>query len=194
MTIHANLGYLPWDVLHEGIANVTGLTIGRANIIIGFMIIILDIALGEKIGWGTVFNMIFVGTFMDFIMTNNLVPKFDSLVLSLIMMLLGVLVVGYGCFIYIGAGFGAGPRDALMVTLTRKTGKSVRFVKNSVEIVALIIGYFLGGSVGIGTVILSITGGYAFQFAFKSVNFDVAQVDHRLITDDIDFIRGLLES
>lgn len=190
MTINANLGYLPWDVLHQGISNVSGLTIGRANMSLGLLIIILDIILGEKIGWGTIFNMIFIGVFMDFIMINDLIPMFYKFLPSLIMMLLGVLVLGYGCFIYVGAGFGAGPRDALMVALTKKTGKSVRFVKNSVELLALTVGYFLGGSVGIGTVILSLTGGYAFQFAFKTVDFDVAKVDHRLITDDIDFIKN----
>lgn len=190
MTINADLGYLPWDVLHQGISNISGLTIGRANMSLGLLIIILDIVLGEKIGWGTIFNMIFIGIFMDFIMINDLIPMFDKFLPSLIMMLLGVLVLGYGCFIYVGAGFGAGPRDALMVALTRKTGKSVRFVKNSVELLALTVGYFLGGSVGIGTVILSLTGGYAFQFAFKTMDFDVAKVDHRLITDDIDFIKN----
>jgi len=65
MTINAQLGALPWDVLHQGIGNVTGLTVGKANIIVGFIIIILDILFGEDIGWGTVFNMIFIGVFMD---------------------------------------------------------------------------------------------------------------------------------
>lgn len=193
MTINANLGFLPWDVLHQGIGNITGLTMGRANMSLGLIIVIIDIILGEKIGWGTVLNMVFVGIFMDFIMINELVPVFNSFLPSLIMMLLGVLVLGYGCFIYVGVGFGAGPRDALMVGLTKKTGKSVRFVKNSVELLVLIVGYILGGSVGVGTVILSFAGGYAFQFAFKTVNFNVAEVNHRLIVDDIDFIKKKLQ-
>lgn len=190
MTINARLGYLPWDVLNHGFSNLTGITIGRASMVIGFIIILIDISLGENIGWGTLFNMIFIGIFMDFLMINKLIPIFENFLPSLIMMLLGVLVLGYGCFIYVSAGFGAGPRDALMVALTKKTGKSVRFVKNSVEVIALVIGYFLGGSVGIGTVILSITGGYAFQFAFKTVNFNVSEVDHRLIKDDIAYIKN----
>lgn len=192
MTINANLGFLPWDVLHQGIGNIIGLTIGKANIILGFIIVIIDILLGENIGWGTVFNMMFVGTFMDILMQNNMIPIFEKFLPSFIMMLLGVLILGYGCFIYVSAGFGAGPRDALMVALTKKTNKSVRFVKNSVEILALTLGYLLGGSVGIGTVILSITGGYFFQFAFKTVNFNVAEVEHRLIKDDIKYIKDKL--
>lgn len=192
MTINANLGFAPWDVLHQGIGNVTGLTIGKASIVLGFLIVIIDIFFGENIGWGTIFNMIFIGVFVDIIMINKLIPTFDSFIPSLLMMFLGMLILGYGCYIYIGAGLGAGPRDGLMVALTKKTKKSVRFVKNSIEILAVIIGYFLGGSVGIGTAIMSILGGYFFQFAFKTVNFNLSELNHRYIMDDINFIKNKL--
>lgn len=192
MTINANLGVSPWDVLHQGIGNVTGLTIGKANIIVGFIIIIIDIVLGQNIGWGTIFNMATIGIFVDFLMSNKLIPIFDSFLPSLLMMIVGMLILGYGVFIYIGSGYGAGPRDGLMVALTKITKKSVRFVKNSVEILALTVGYFLGGSVGIGTAIMSILGGYFFQFAFKTVNFNVSEVEHRWIKDDINFIKEKL--
>lgn len=194
MTINANIGVAPWDVLHQGISNVSSLTLGQANILVGLMIIILDIIFGENIGWGTLFNMIFIGTFIDIIMFYNLIPIFHSFLPSLIMMLLGMLILGYGVFIYLGAGYGAGPRDGLMVALTKKTNKSVRFVKNSVEILALTVGYFLGGQVGIGTAIMAIGGGYFFQFAFDTVNFNVSEVEHRYIIDDIKFIKTKLEN
>ncbi len=193
MTINANIGVSPWDVLHQGISKVSGLTIGRANIIMGLLIIILDVILGQDIGWGTLFNMIFIGTFVDILMLNNLVPMFNSFLPSLLMMLLGMLVLGYGVFIYIGAGYGAGPRDGLMVALNRKTKKSIRFVKNSAEILALTVGYFLGGSVGVGTAVMAIGGGYFFQFAFKTVNFNISEVEHRFIKDDIRYIKTLLK-
>ncbi|MCQ4924597.1 hypothetical protein NE686_15955 [Tissierella carlieri] len=194
MTINANIGVSPWDVFHQGLGNIFNLPIGRASIIAGLIITIIDIFLGQNIGWGTIFNMIVIGIFVDFLMFNKLIPIFNSFFLSLLMMLLGMLVLGYGCYIYIGAGFGAGPRDGLMVALTKKTNKSVRFVKNSVEILATVVGYLLGGSVGIGTAIMSIAGGYFFQFAFKTVNFDVSQVEHRYISDDIRFIKERLIS
>lgn len=192
MTINANIGVSPWDVLHQGLGNVTGLTLGKANILVGLTIIIIDIVLGQNIGWGTIFNMTTIGVFIDILMSNNLIPIFDSFLPSLLMMILGMLILGYGVFIYIGAGYGAGPRDGLMVALTIITKKSVRFVKNSVEILALIVGYFLGGSVGIGTAIMSILGGYFFQFAFKTVKFNVSEVKHRWIKDDIKFIKEKL--
>ncbi|MDR7855086.1 hypothetical protein [Tissierella sp.] len=192
MTINANLGVAPWDVLHQGLGNVTGLTLGKANIMVGLTIIIIDIVLGQNIGWGTIFNMTSIGVFIDILMSNNLIPIFDSFLPSLLMMIIGMIILGYGVFIYIGAGYGAGPRDGLMVALTIITKKSVRFVKNSVEILALVVGYFLGGSVGIGTAIMSILGGYFFQFAFKTVNFNVSEVKHRWIKDDIKFIKEKL--
>lgn len=193
MTINANIGLAPWDVLHQGISNVTGLTIGRANIILGFLIIILDVFLGADIGWGTIFNMMFIGLFVDFIMFNNLIPIFNSFFPSLLMMLLGILVLGYGLFIYIGAGYGAGPRDGLMVALHQRTNKSIRFVKNSVEILALTIGYVLRGSVGVGTAIMAVAGGYFFEFAFKTVNFNISAVEHRYVKDDIEFIKDKIQ-
>lgn len=192
MTINANLGVAPWDVLHQGIGKVVGIPMGRASIILGFIIILIDLYFGLNIGWGTIFNMIVIGLIVDFLMINSLIPIFQSFAPSLLMMLLGMLVLGYGCYIYIGAGFGAGPRDGLMVALTKKTNKSVRFVKNSVEILAVVVGYFLGGSVGIGTAIMSIAGGYFFQFAFKTVKFNVSEVEHRYISDDIKFIKEKL--
>lgn len=185
MTINAHLGLAPWDVLHQGVSSIIGISIGRANIVLGFIIISLNAIFGENIGWGTVLNMIFIGLFIDFLMFNNIIPIFTSVVPSFIMMLLGMLVLGYGCVLYMGVGLGTGPRDGLMVALTKRTGKSVRLVKNSVEILAITVGYFLGGSVGMGTAVMAITGGYFFQFAFKTANFDVTAVKHRYIIDDI---------
>lgn len=194
MTIHANLGLAPWDVLHGGVSNLTGITMGRANIVLGIIIVSVNAMFGENIGLGTILNMIFIGLFIDFLMLNNLIPIFSSFIPSFIMMLLGMLVLGYGCVLYIGTGWGTGPRDGLMVALTKRTGKSVRLVKNSVEIIAIIIGYILGGTVGIGTVVMSIGGGYFFQFAFKTANFDVTGVEHRYIIHDIKAIKEKIAS
>ncbi|NLY86673.1 MAG: hypothetical protein GX077_10065 [Tissierellia bacterium] len=192
MAINANLGIAPWDVLNQGIGNILNITIGKASILVGFVIVLIDIYLGENVGWGTVFNMIFVGIFIDLIIASNLVPKFDSFIPSLLLILAGLLIIGFACYLYVGAGYGIGPRDGLMVAITKKTKKSVKFVKNTIEVTVLIIGYLLGGSVGIGTAIMSICGGYFFEFVFKLVNFNVAEVKHRYIIDDIRFIKEKL--
>ncbi len=189
LIINASLGLAPWDVLHQGLTNILPLTMGRASITTGFFVIFINVALKENVGWATVLNMIFIGTFMDVIMLNNLLPIFDSLILRFLSMLLGILINGYATFIYVGTGLGIGPRDGLMVALTKKTGKSVRFVKNTTEIIVIIIGFILGGSVGLGTAIMSIAGGYFFQFAFKTVKFNITEVKHRYITDDILYLK-----
>lgn len=190
MTVNANLGVSPWDVFHQGLSKTFGITLGRANIITGLFIIVLDVALGQTIGWATIMNMLLIGTFIDILMLNNLVPVFDSYIPSLIMLLLGVLIEGYGCYIYISGGMGAGPRDGLMVVLTRRTGKSVRLIKSAIEIIVVTVGILLGGKFGIGTLIMALFGGMIFQFAFKTVNFRVNQVQHRFIQDDLNLLKG----
>jgi len=190
MTVNANLGVSPWDVFHQGLSKTFGITLGRANIITGLFIIGLDVVLGQTIGWATIMNMLLIGTFIDILMLNNLVPVFDSFLPSLIMLLLGVLIEGYGCFIYISGGMGAGPRDGLMVVLTRRTGKSVRVIKSAIEVIVVTVGIILGGKFGIGTLIMALFGGMIFQFAFKTVNFKVNQVQHRFIQDDLKLLKG----
>lgn len=192
MTINANLGVAPWDVFHQGLSNTFGITMGRASIIVGLFIITLDIILGQSIGWASVMNILFIGSFMDLLMLNSLVPTFSGFFPNIIMILLGILIEGYGCWMYISVGLGAGPRDGLMVVLTRKTGKSVRLVKSLLEVIATLIGYLLGGTIGIGTLIMAILGGQIFQFAFKTVKFDVGSVKARFISDDIKCLKEKL--
>lgn len=189
MTINANLGVAPWDVFHQGLSLTTNITMGSASIFVGILIVLIDIFLGQSIGWATIFNMILIGAFMDVLMLNNLVPIANSFLPGIIMLLVGILIEGYGCWIYISVGMGAGPRDGLMVILTKKTGKSVRLIKSIVDVAAVTAGYLLGGRVGIGTLIMALLGGQIFQFAFKTVKFDVKGVNHRFIQDDIKLLK-----
>lgn len=192
MTINANLGLGPWDVFHQGLSRTLGITMGQASISMGLIVIIVDYFMGEKLGWGSVANMLFIGIFMDFLMLNHLIPVFTNTILSIIMMMLGMFIIGLASVFYIGAGLGSGPRDGLMVALTKKTGKPVRFIRNSIEITVSIIGFFLGGSVGFGTVLIALTIGYFVQFAFKLLRFDVNNVKHRFIEDDVAYLKLLI--
>lgn len=185
MTINANLGLAPWDVFHQGLSIKTGITMGQASISVGMVLVILDSLFGEKLGWGTLSNMLFIGLFMDILMLNHLVPVFQPVILKLIMMLLGMFVIGVASYFYISTGFGSGPRDGLMVVLTKKTGKSVRFVRNSIELSVLVIGYVMGGSVGIGTAIMAVATGFFVQFSFKLFKYDLKETKHRFIDEDI---------
>lgn len=188
MTINANIGLQPWDVFHQGLSHILNMTIGQASIIVGILLIIMNTFFGEKLGWGTICNMLFIGLFIDFLMLNNLIPIFESIIISVIMMLLGLFIIGVASYFYIGAGLGTGPRDGLMVVLTKKTKKSVRLIRNSIEVTVSIIGYLLGGNIGIGTAITAITIGYFVQLSFKLFKFDVTEVQHRYIDEDVKFI------
>lgn len=189
LTINANLGLSPWEVFHLGVSRHSGITMGQASILVGFVFVILDWILGEKLGIGTICNMVFIGVFMDVLMLNNLIPVFSNIFAQVLMLILGMFVIGIGSYFYIGAGLGSGPRDGLMVALTKRTKKSVPFIRNSIELSALTIGYILGGTVGVGTLIMVIGLGYFVQFAFKLFKFDVSKVKHKFIDDYIRVIK-----
>jgi uncharacterized membrane protein YczE len=185
MLINANMGLSPWDVLHQGISRQTVLTMGQAGILVGLGIVFFNFIFKEKVGVGTILNMLFIGIFLDFLMLNDILPQPDGLLARVSMLIGGMIVIAIASYLYIGAGLGAGPRDGLMVALQHKTGKSVRFVRNSIEITALVIGFILGGSVGPGTVITSVGQGYIMQFIFKVCRFNVKTVSHSYIDDNI---------
>jgi uncharacterized protein len=188
MTINAHLGLAPWEVFHQGLSKNIGITMGQASIYVGIAFVILDSLFGERLGWGTLSNMIFIGVFLDILMLNHLVPVFQSLVPRFIEMLLGMFTIGMASYFYISAALGSGPRDGLMVALTKRTTKSVRFLRNCIEFSVLAVGYVLGGSVGIGTVIMALTAGYFVQFAFKIFKFNIKETKHRFIDEDIKYL------
>lgn len=192
LTINANLGLAPWDVFHQGLAKTVHITIGQASILVGVIILIINIFFGERIGWGTIGNMVLIGIFMDVLMLNHLIPIYNNTLLQIIMMLIGILIIGIASYIYVGVGLGAGPRDGIMIILTKKSNKPVRQVRNAIELVALAVGFVLGGSVGIGTVIMALAVGYSVQGIFKLFKFDVSSVKHRYIDEDIKYIKDKL--
>jgi uncharacterized membrane protein YczE len=187
--INANLGLSPWDVLHQGIANKMGITIGTATIGVGFIVVVLDAILGENVGWGTVLNMMFIGTFLDMILFSNMIPISNSLLGGIVMLCVGMILMAFGMILYIGSGLGSGPRDGMMVAFQKRTNKSVKVIRGVMELGALIVGYLLGGKAGIGTVITALGLGYFIQMIFKLCNFKTENVVHRSILDDISYLR-----
>lgn len=192
LTINANLGLAPWDVFHQGMTKIINITMGEASIAVGIILVIINAVLGERLGWGTLCNMLFIGLFMDWLMLNHVIPIVHEIILGVVMMLLGMVVIGVASYFYISAELGSGPRDGLMIALTKKTGKSVRFTRNAIELSALIIGYLLGGFVGIGTLIMAIILGYIIQFTFKVFKFDVRRIRHRFIDQDFKDLKEKL--
>ncbi|MCC5427126.1 YczE/YyaS/YitT family protein [Clostridium botulinum] len=115
----------------------------QASIATGVLIVVLDWVLGEKVGVGTICNMLFIGIFMYLLKLNNLVPTFHNVIARIIMMLLGMFIIRIGSYFYISTGIGSGPRDGLMIALTKRTEKYIRYIRNSIEFSVLVVGYFL---------------------------------------------------
>ena len=191
--IHANVGLSPWDVLHQGLSFKSGITMGQASIMVGLVIVILDAALGEGVGWGTVLNMIFIGVFLDIIKSMNIVPVADNLFMGIVMMIIGIIISAIATVLYLGAGLGSGPRDGLMLALNKKFSKPVGAIRMCIELTVLVCGWILGGSVGLGTIISAFGLGYAIQIGFKICRINSKEIKHRIIRDDIDYIKNIIE-
>ena len=177
-TIKANIGYAPWDVFHAGLARTFGMTIGNWSIIVGAVLIAVTVLMGEKIGLGTLLNMVLIGLFLDILLNIPLIPVMKDWVTGLALMTAGLFVISVASYYYIGSGLGAGPRDSLMVALTRKTGLPVGFCRGSIELTAVVTGWLLGGMAGVGTVISGFAIGFCIQLTFRLLRFDPAGVMH----------------
>jgi uncharacterized membrane protein YczE len=148
LIIEAHLGAAPWDVFHQGVAELTGISVGNVIVIVGLLLLLLWIPLQQRPGVGTILNALEIGITVDLIMP--LIPSTDLLVVRVLYLAAGIVVVAIGSGLYIGSGLGAGPRDGLMLGLGR-LGLSVRLARTAIEITVLVIGVLLGGTVGVGT-------------------------------------------
>lgn len=185
MTLKASIGYAPWEVFHVGLAKSTGISIGNASIAAGLVIGIAAVLLGEKLGLGTILNMVFIGIFLDIILKFNWIPEATGLLQGLPLLIGGLFVISLASYFYIGSGFGAGPRDSLMVALTRRTRLPVGLCRGTIEILAVLVGWRLGGMVGIGTVISAFAIGFCIQTTFRLLKFDATSVSHETL--DVTF-------
>jgi uncharacterized protein len=194
MTVNANIGLAPWDVFHQGLSTVLGITFGQAGILVGVAIVVINFFTGEKIGWGTLGNMVFIGLFIDLLMFNNLIPQMQVFIFGVIQMMAGLFVIGLASYLYIGAGLGCGPRDGLMVALLKRSNRSVSLIRGVIEGGALICGWLLGGSAGVGTVITALMTGPVVGLTFRILRFDVAAVEHSFVDEDIKAVSRKLKS
>ena len=192
ITMKANMGYAPWEVFHVGIGKSIGLTVGMVSILTGLVVCILVIALGERLGLGTLLNMVLIGIFIDAIAALDMIPLIQSIWLKLPMFLLGVLIISFASYFYMSSGFGAGPRDSLMVALTRKTGIAIGWCRGTIEMFAVIIGWMLGGMVGLGTIVFVLGIGVFVQWVFSILKFDATVIRHQTLSDTYQQLRGSL--
>jgi uncharacterized membrane protein YczE len=153
MMLLAGLGVDPWDVLHQGLSRRFGLGVGTWVVIVGALVLLLWIPLRQRPGLGTVSNVIVVGLVVDVVLA--VVSPIHGLPAQLAVMVSGVLLNGVATGLYIGAGLGPGPRDGLMTGLAAR-GHSIRVVRTGIELLVLVTGWLLGGTVGLGTVVYAL--------------------------------------
>ncbi|MFL5942247.1 MAG: YczE/YyaS/YitT family protein [Gaiellaceae bacterium] len=156
LLVLAGLGLDPWDVFHQGLSRTFGLAIGTWAIIVGALVLLLWIPLRQRPGIGTVSNVILVGATMNVVLGHVHAPH--ALAPRIALLLCGVFLNGVATGMYIGAGLGPGPRDGLMTGLAAR-GHSIRVVRTGIELTVLFVGWRLGGTVGIGTVVYALAIG-----------------------------------
>ena len=166
MMVQADLGLSSWDVLHMALTYHFPISLGEASIGVAFVVVLVDVILREPLGWGTIMNMIFIGVWVDVL--RPFVPAAPSLFwVQVVYLLLGTLVMGFGTAIYVGVDAGAGPRDSLMLALSRIGKLSLRWSRTLLESATVLVGWLLGGPFWLGTIISAVAIGPAVQFAFR---------------------------
>ncbi|MEU6680556.1 hypothetical protein [Streptomyces sp. NPDC046925] len=165
LLVVSGLGLEPWNVLHQGLAELTGMSIGVVSIFIGAVVLLLWIPLRQRPGLGTVSNVFVVGLAMD--ATLALMPDAHGLGARIPLLVAGIVLNGAATGLYISAKFGPGPRDGLMTGLHQRTGRSIRLMRTLVEVAVVVTGFVFGGTVGVGTVLYALAIGPLAQFFLR---------------------------
>ncbi|HLF59922.1 MAG TPA: hypothetical protein VI980_01925 [Acidimicrobiia bacterium] len=179
LMLDSGLGVPPWDVLHQGLAVRFGLTVGIWSIIVSAVVLLLWIPLQERIGIGTVANVIIIGLMID--AAAAVIPEPGTTLIAWGMLLGGVLLIGLASGLYIGANFGPGPRDGLMTGIAKR-GHSIRLTRTLIEVTVLALGWALGGTFGWGTVIFAVLIGPLVHFFLPRLT-----ISTELVTDPLGY-------
>ena len=164
--VQASLGLDSWDVLQMALTYHLPITLGEASIAVAFLVVLIDMILGEPLGWGTLANVVFIGVWVDIL--RPYVPAVPQLIpIQIAYLLLGTLIMGFATAVYVGVDAGAGPRDTLMLALSRIGKTSLRVARTAIEVTVVALGWFMGGPAWLGTLIAAIAIGPAVQLGFK---------------------------
>lgn len=189
LMLQANIGLEPWSVLQQGMSKTFGITYGTAASLVGAAVIAIAFFCGESFGIGTLANIFICPMFIDTLLYLNWIPLFEGLAAGLASLLAGMELLALGTWMYMKSALGSGPRDALMVVLARKTHRSVGVCRAAVEVVIVLIGWRLGGQVGIGTVISAVGVGSLFNLNFALLHFAPAGLHQENLPETIRRLR-----
>jgi uncharacterized membrane protein YczE len=167
LLVRADLGLDPWDVFHQGVAERLGAPIGVVTVATGFVVLLAWIPLRERPGVGTILNALIIGTVMDLLIDR--LPEPGGWPSAWTMLVVGVVLAGVGSGFYIGSQLGPGPRDGLMTGIARR-GHSLRLVRTGIELAALLGGWALGGTVGVGTLVFAVAIGPLVQLSLEHLS------------------------
>lgn len=169
LMIRANLGTSAWAVLEVALSKILHISVGTMTVIMGFLVLSGALILRERLGWGTLANILSIGPWEDFWL--SIIPSVTgNLIIQSGMLLAAIFLIGLASAIYIGVDAGAGPRDSLMLAVKRTTGVSIRVARGVIEVTVVTIGWLLGGPAGIGTLIYALLVGPSVQWGFKLFN------------------------
>ena len=186
LTIQANLGAAPWDVLNIGFSKTLGILYGTASVAVSLTILGIDVLLKEPIGIAMFIDATVVGKSVDFFNWLHVVPPCSSLWTGIPVMLTGLVILAYTQYTYMLAALGCGPRDTLLVGLKKRLPRiPIGAVSIGLLGSATLVGYLLGGPVGVGTLICAFASGPIMQLAFQSVRFDATQIRHQRLRESL---------
>ena len=185
LMLQANIGVSPWSVLKQGLTNVTGMTFGTADVLTNVLIIAAAMLLGERIGFGSAFCVFIPGPIIDVIQHYELIPLQHSLLGGIIMMVVGIEVLALSTRVYMREELGSGPRDALMVALAKKTGRTAGFCRICLDAVVVVAGWLMGGQVGIGTIMSMFGTGTFIELTFRLAHITPKELGQESLGDTL---------
>ena len=179
LELRANIGLSPWDAFAEGVSLRTGMLFGDAVAVTSAAVLVLDLALREPIGVGTICNAVLIGKFVDVLEWLELMPDCRSMLTGVPVLLAGQLLICVGSYYYIGAAMGCGPRDSLMISVGKHWPRiPIGLARFCVECTVLVAGWLLGAPVGVGTVLFMFGISFLLQFVFRLYRFDAKALVH----------------
>lgn len=191
LLIQANIGVSPWDTFILGLANVFDIKYGTGFFIVSVSLLVLDILMREPIGISTAMYSFAMGKIVDFFSWIELVPQQQKLLPGILLMIFGLVVAGFSQVLYMRAALGCGPRDTFIVGLSRRFPKiSIGTISVIENVIVTFIGWWLGGPVGIGTLICALFTGPIMEMDFRLVRFDATAVEHQNIVHSFDILTG----
>ena len=191
LTVQANIGIAPWECLSMAISPLFGISFGIVHMISGIIILCIDLLMKEKIGFGTILDALLVGNYVDWIGYFDPVPVSESLPLSVLMVIAGLFVMGYGQYFYMSAGQSCGPRDSLTIAIGKRFPRTpIGVVQTVIVAIVLFAGWMLGGPIGIGTIISVFFAGTALQIVCRMMRFEPRNVKHLNVMEATKLLLG----